>query len=137
MSNPVDVAIGSGQVYVVDNGLLPNDGVGFVYRLNAAGSPLIDQPLVAPPTWEPVGITIDPLNQQLLVLDSFGDRLVRVNPGTGNVSEVFTGFSIPFDGDGDGLEAGWGGVDITPGGDRLVITDRNRNYIYIFGRDIE
>ena len=65
------------------------------------------------------------MTRDLLVLDHAADRLVRVDPATGAVSDLFTGF-------GDLLLANWAGVDITPDGKTIFVTDNADGKIYGF-----
>jgi len=121
--NPIDITIGVNDVYLVDTGEEGSGSTpGKIYRLNADGS--LTQISTSEPILDPVGITIDPITGDLFVLDGVGERLVRVNLVTGTVSNVFTGFSIPGD--------GWAGVDVTPDGTQIFITDDGADEIYTF-----
>ncbi|MGR9107646.1 MAG: Ig-like domain-containing protein [Gammaproteobacteria bacterium] len=117
----VDITIGLTDVYLVDTA---ENNPGRIYRLNAGGSLTLiptSEPILAP-----VGISTDPLSGDLFVLDSSDDRLVRVNPGSGAVSNLFTGLTIPVD--------GWAGVDVRPDGTQLFITDDGADVIFTFSR---
>jgi len=119
MVDPVDVAIDHTQVYVVNSGL---DNDGAIYILHA------DSTLTQLPTSEPItyprGIVTDPATGDLLVLDNGAGRLVRVDPGTGQVSEIVTNFM--------GLM--WAGVDITADGRRIIVSDYTADEIYVFAQ---
>ena len=93
---------------------------GTIYRLDAG--PTLTPVTTSSPIAEPYGIAIDPTTGDLLVLDGAPDRLLRVNPGTGAVSEMFTGFTGVF----------WGGLDISPDGNRIFVTDYTGDTIYTF-----
>jgi hypothetical protein len=73
------------------------------------------------------GVVIDPDDGDLLVIDNGGGRLVRVNPVTGAVSNVVTGLNLPA--------PTLAGVDITPDGSRIFITERGANRILTLTRD--
>ena len=121
----VDITIGIDDVYLVDTGNESGaNGPGRIYRLGADGS--LTLLATSEPITDPVGIAIDPLTQDLFVLDAFDDRLVRVNPSSGVVTTMFTDFSISG--------AGWAGVDVTPDGGQIFITDEV-DVIYTFSRE--
>ncbi len=118
-----DIAIDAASVYVVDS-------VGVIYELGATGT------LSPVPTVEvigaTVGVTIDPLTEDLFVLDAgFSDgqaRLVRVDPTTGDGEEMFVGFHLT-----NALRTG---VDVSPDGSQIFVTDGTANKIYTFTRNI-
>ena len=114
-----DVAVGLTDVYVVD---VAGANPGIIYQLNSDGS-LTVLPL-SEPIADPAGIAMDPATGELLVLDSGGERIVRVVPASGVVTDVFTGFS--FSGDN------WAGVDVSPDGRRIIVTDHGADSIYTF-----
>ncbi len=120
----VDIAMGTGAVYLVDGrGALD----GAIYQLHADGSltPLVTSEPIA----EPQGIIIDPLTGDLFVLDADANRLVRVDPDTGDVRDMFTGFSFSTDAVGT---VAWAGVDVSPNGVEIFLTDRGARTIYTF-----
>ena len=126
--NAVDVAVGSRGAWVVDTrDALP----GKIYEIvNASGA------LSEVATWididEPIGLVVDPHDESLLVLDggenAGGRRLVRVDPFSGAVSNVVLGLDLSH-----GLS--WTGVDVTPDGGRVFITEFQTGRIYVFTRD--
>jgi hypothetical protein len=75
---------------------------------------------------DPFGITFDPVNGDLLVLDKADDRLVRIDPATGEVSDVLTGVAA-----GD---FGWAGVDLTSDGHQLLVSAFDSDEIFVFAR---
>ena len=79
---------------------------------------------------DPVGIAIDPLTGDLLVLDGVEDRIVRIDPDTGELTTILSGFlfsqGVPH--------AGWTGIDITPDGSRIIVTDSGAGEIYTYVR---
>jgi len=117
-----DLTFGVGDVYLVDSG---GAAAGLIYVLAADGTltPLSTSEVLG----EPVGIAADPLTDDLYVLDGGGDRLVRVNPTTGTVSNVITGF-------GNLTLISWAGVDVTSDGRRLIVTDTDRDVVHVFAR---
>lgn len=122
--NAVDITIGRNDVYVVDTG---EEGAGNtpgrIYRVEVGGA--LTLVVTSEAILDPLGIATDPTTGDLFVLDAVGDRLVRVNPQTGVVSTVFTGFAIPGD--------GWAGVDVKPDGTQIFITD-GADAIFTFSR---
>lgn len=121
MADPVDVAISQSTVYVVDSGLT---ATGAIYILEADSSLTLLS--TSEPIDSPAGITIDPATGDLLVLDQAAGRLVRVEPGTGLVSEVVTGLTT--------ASVKWAGVDAAPDGRLLIVTDYDADRIYVLAR---
>jgi hypothetical protein len=75
---------------------------------------------------EPAGVVVDPLSGDLLVYDQgAGARVVRVERGTGAVREVLTGL-------GSGI--GWAGIDMSPDGRLLIVTDFAGDAVHVLGR---
>ncbi len=116
----VDIAIDQTSVLLVDTG---GSGTGIIYEVNVDGS--LTPFATSDPIGYPVGITFDPLNGDLLILDRTLSRVVRVNRASGLVSDIVTGFSSTLL---------WAGVDISPEGRLLVVTDYGADQIYLFGR---
>ena len=114
LEDAVDVAVTSTAIYIAD-------AVGVIYELGASG-------LVPVTTSEsilmPLGIAVDPLTEDLLVLDYGEQRVVRLNPSTGFVSPVFSNLSI--------APNTFAGIDVSPDGTRIVISDRLNDAIYLF-----
>jgi hypothetical protein len=117
----LDVAIDDTTVWIVDGGL---GAVGAIYQLNADGS--LTSFATSAPLADPAAITIDPLNGDLLVYEGGGMRVVRIDPVSGAVSDVITGFLV-------GGYA-WAGLDISQDGQQLAVTDRTAATIHVFGR---
>ncbi len=119
MVDVVDVAISSSAIYLVDTKETAN---GVIYRLDAGPTftPIATQSPIA----DPYGIEIDPTTGDLLVLDGAPDRLLRVNPATGAVTEIFAGFAGVI----------WAGVDVAPDGNRIFVTDYTGDKVYTFSR---
>jgi RHS repeat-associated protein len=124
--NAVDITITPTGIYLVDTGE-ENGGPtpGTIYRLEAGGR--LVALTTSEPLPDPVGITYDPLTGDLLVLDNVDGRLVRVNPDTGVVRPMLTGFTIAQD--------GWTGVDISADGSQIVVTDGPQGKLYVFTRN--
>jgi len=116
----VDVAIDDTGVYVVDSG---DSQAGVVYEVTAGG---VLVPLAtSEPLDDPTGIAIDPWTGDLLVIEHLAGRVVRIDRTTGAVAELVTGLSATW---------GWAGIDLSPDGRRLVLTDRGENAIYVLAR---
>ncbi|MBN1885088.1 MAG: hypothetical protein JW876_06155, partial [Candidatus Krumholzibacteriota bacterium] len=117
----VDIAVGPSTIHLVDvcetdPGAIYSVGAGGVLTLLATSQPLAD----------PCGITYDPVNGDLLVLDMGDGRLVRIDPATGEVSDVLTGVAVS--------SQGWAGVDITADGRQLVVSAFDGDAVYVFAR---
>lgn len=116
---PVDVAIGSGAVYIAER--IPGR---VIHRLESDGTFTTMQPAVA----DPRGIVVDPTTGDVLVLDSAEPpRVVRFDPDTGRTTTVI-----------DGLKrVASASVDISPDGSLLVLTDFGRGLIYTYQRPVD
>jgi hypothetical protein len=132
--NAMDIAIGTSDVYLVDMGDEGGGPIpGIIYRLDGPTGGLTPVDTSPETLVDPLAIAIDPLTQDLLVFDSGGGvydaRLVRVRvsgePPTGVVSVVLTGYSPSYS---------WVGIDTTPDGSQIFVTDRGGNAIYTFTR---
>lgn len=122
----VDVTIGTDDVFLVDAGdEMGGPTPGTIYRLEPGGSLTVVQ--TQETIVDPFGITIDPLTDDLLVLDAADGRVIRVEPTSGAVSNLITGFAF-------GNDDGWSGIDITPDGRQLIVSDFGGDAIYVFGR---
>jgi len=117
----VDIAIGSSKVYVLDTG---GRGLGRIYELEIDGALTPVQTTI--PLFEPVGIAVDPATDDLLVFDGEGAGLLRVKPETGEMTVMFTGFPPQM--------GNWASVDVSPEGDRVLVTDQVAGAIYTFTR---
>jgi len=120
----VDIAVGLNNIYLVDD---KDAGDGVIYRLNADGS------LTEIPTTTllpaPEGITIDPLTGNLLVVDVVNAKVYDINPVTGVAVDMLPGFVFDFPGG-----SSWAGIDISPDGQQLIISDKGPDVIYVFTR---
>lgn len=118
MVNPMDVAIGTGSVWVVDG--LPAPGrvlevlVGGRLRLLNASPPL---PLVA-------GVAVDPLNEHLLLRGH--NTVHRLDPATLAHTLVL---DVPNNQGGAG-----DGIDVSADGGRMALSFTNRHEVLIFDR---
>ncbi len=115
----VDVTIDQDEVYVVDSGLSA-DGAIYVLHPDSTLTQLTTSELIA----NPLGIVTDPSTGDLLVLDSEPGRLVRVDPLTGQVSDIVTNLAGPM----------WAGVDVTADGRQIIISDYAADEIHVFAR---
>lgn len=116
----VDLIILDDQLYVADQG--PGDGAsGVLWRVEPGGG-LTDMGLTG---LAPIGLAIDPLNGDLLILDRIGSRVVRWTPGIPGTTDVMTGLRIA-------LTAGWAGLDVSTDARQLAITSEDN--IWLFSR---
>lgn len=118
--NAVDVAIDDTRIFVLDDAGAAD---GVVYEVGIGG--VLTALTLSEPLAEPQGIVFDPWNGDLLILDSGPGRVVRVDPATGQVSDVLIGVT-------PGLN--WAGLDIDPSGRRLLVTDHEGDRIFELGR---
>jgi hypothetical protein len=116
----LDVAIDASTVFVVDSG---SGAVGTLYTI-APDSALVPFP-TSVPILNPAGIVIDPLDGDLLVYDQGVDPgIVRVDRSTGAVSDVLSGLSTGI---------GWAGIDLSPNGRLMLVTDQVLDSIHVLG----
>ncbi|MCA9951607.1 MAG: hypothetical protein KDE48_18280 [Anaerolineales bacterium] len=120
----VDIAIGLNDIYLVDD---KDAGDGVVYRLNAGGSLTEVPALITLPA--PEGIAIDPLTGNLLIVDIVDQKIYELDPLTGTVNDMLPGFVFAFP-----TGSSWAGIDISPDGQQLIITDKGVDAIYVFSR---
>ncbi len=125
LANVVDVTIGPNAIYVVETGENTEQYVpGHIYQLGAGA--VLTEVVTSEPILNPVGIATDPLSQDLFVLDSGADRLVRIDPQTGALSDMITGLTV--------RDNAWAGVDVTPDGQNIIISDAGAESIYVYTR---
>lgn len=117
----VDVSIDEATVYIVDT---KEAASGVIYVMGAGGA--LTPLATSGPIADPLGIAADPATGALIVLDSGADRIVTVDPGSGTVGDLATGFSFGAD--------AWAGVDVSPDGRQLVVSDDTAGRIYVFAR---
>jgi DNA-binding beta-propeller fold protein YncE len=115
LQKPVDVAIGLGEIYVADQ-------TTGVWRVEADTSTSLLAPLAGVRA-----VAVDPLSQDVLALDQVNEVLVRIDPATGTPTTVLSGLSLIVGSEASGLEA-------TPDGAWLVVTDRGASSIYTYSR---
>jgi DNA-binding beta-propeller fold protein YncE len=120
----VDIAIGLNDIYLVDD---KDAGDGVIYRLNADGSLTPIPTTIALPA--PEGIAIDPLSGNLLVLDVVNQKIYEIDPVSGVAIDMLPGFVFAFP-----TGSTWAGIDISPDGQQLIITDQGADAIYVFSR---
>ncbi len=120
----VDVAVDDVAGWLVDT---REGDTGAIYPMETL-TPLA----TSEPIQEPSGITIDPRGGDLLVLDAGSNggshRAVRVDWTTGQVTPMITQLDLSS-------AEEWAGLDVTPGGSALFVTDRAADRIYVFERD--
>lgn len=112
----VDVAVSDTDLYVADAG--PEGAPGFLWRVDS-GPTLVD---VGATGIEPVGITIDPLDGNILAVDRLGARVVRIDPSNGAVSDVVTGLILPE------TQDAWASIEVSGDGLRLLVTTEDSIY---------
>lgn len=112
----LDVAVTTDAIYIVDG----KEGAdGAIYRLIDINT--VEEVATAITFNEPAGIAVTP-NNTLLIADSATDKIVRLDPYSGTVSDLFTGFG----------NLAWVSVDMSPDGKTIVVTDSTAEYVYIF-----
>jgi hypothetical protein len=116
---PTDVTIGTTGIFVVDR---KSEHPSRIFRLadDASLTPLH----TSDPLTQPAGIATDPLTGDLLVADGGAAQLIRVNPETGEVHPIVDGVFIG--------QTPYAGVDVTPDGRQVFITDRASQAILTF-----
>ncbi len=119
LQKPVDVTIGAADVYVADQ------IGGAVLRVESDGS--VTPIVTTPPIAAPMSVVEDPRSAEILVMDTGNDEVVRVDPLTGVLSVVMTGLVLTPATDQSGL-------DFTPDGVELIVTDRTANEVYTYSR---
>jgi YD repeat-containing protein len=78
-----------------------------------------------PPLDAPIGIAADPRDGSLYVQELGGQRIVRVVPATGEVTEIVRGFEF--------LASSWAGVDfVAEGAGEVIVSDSGRERVYHF-----
>ena len=97
--NPVDVAITDSNVFVVDEG---EGQPGRIFEVDPAG--VLTQLILNEALTSPVGLTYDPVSENLYILEHQG-RVLEVNPQNGNVAEIMTR--------SQGSSDNWCGIDIS------------------------
>ena len=141
--NAIDVTITPDAVFVVDTGeqwsnirsRAEENQQGSIFRLNEDGS--LDKLATSEPIMDPFAIAYDSLTENLLVLDDVGGRLLEVDEETGQVKELLRGFSSFETTSGSfGFEsANWSGLDVSEDGQKIIVTDPEREVIFVLGRD--
>ena len=124
LEDALDMTIGDTGMFVADRSGGPN-GSGRLFRSRNDGSL---EELVTTEVLNPTGVATDPISGSLVVLDAARDRVVWVDPETGQVDEFLGGFSFTI----SEINTHWAGVDITPDGNRVIVTDRGAQAIYVF-----
>ena len=118
----LDITIGATGVFIADS---PKAEPGCIWRLGDDGS--LTPVATDDPIASPMGIATDPITGDLFVADAHLKQLLRVNPETGATARVVTGLS--------GVASA--GVDVTPDGSRIFVTDGASDAIFTFTRTEE
>lgn len=121
MTAPGDITIDENGIFITDS---VNDLDGIIWELGVGGT--LTPFATSEPLANPVGITIDPLNGDLVVLDDVAQRVVRINRATGSVTNIITNF--------DAGTNSFSGVEFTADGRQLVITSNGADMIYVIAR---
>ncbi|MCB9888959.1 MAG: SUMF1/EgtB/PvdO family nonheme iron enzyme [Planctomycetes bacterium] len=121
VNDPIDVAIGRDAIYFVDwaGGSAP----GRVRKLTGVdNAPLVDTQAPLPAVG---GVVVDPRDGRLLLRAN--DHVLRLDPATGAWSKVvsWTASNNPL---------APCGIDISPDGTRMVVTDLGANTVFVFDR---
>ena len=123
----VDVTVSDKHVYIADGGIFsPSSSYeGRIFELTTDGR--LSRINTTKKIYRPYAITVDPLTNDLVVLDDNAKKVVRVNPTTGNVDDIviFESESI----------FRWSSLDITPDGKKLIVTDTRAGKIYTFKKN--
>ncbi len=120
----VDIAIGLNDIYLVDD---KDASDGVIYRLDVGG--VLTAITTTIPLPAPEGIAIDPLTGNLLIQEVANQQIYSVDPATGVVIDALPGFTFAFP-----SGSTWAGVDISPDGQQLIISDKGSDIIYVFTR---
>lgn len=121
----VDIAVGINDIYLIDD---KDAGDGVLYRLDTAGT-LVEIPITMPILPAPEAIVVDPLTGNLFIQDIVNQKVYEMNPVNGVVVELLPGFVFSFPGG-----SSWAGLDISPDGQLLVVSDKGADQIYVFER---
>ncbi|MFG0251309.1 MAG: hypothetical protein ACF8NJ_00375 [Phycisphaerales bacterium JB038] len=114
LQDAVDVAISDTDVYIADA------AADVIWILQGDGTLLDLQ--TSEPLDGPCAITIDPVSGDLIVAESVNKRIVRIDPLTGNVAVMFSGF----------LDLPWASVEISMDGVDIVVSDSTGDKVYVF-----
>jgi hypothetical protein len=114
----VDVAVSQTAIHLVD-------AIGRLFEVGAGGA--LTQIAVDPPLVQPLGVANDPLTGGLLVIDASLDAVLSIDLVTGAASEVVDGFSFNA--------VNWAGIDTSPDGAYMFVTDAGADRVYVFARD--
>lgn len=114
---PVDVAFTHTDAWVADLN-------GFVFRILSDGSMSVLSTSIS--LESPVAIVADPLTGDLFVLDQSLDKVLRIDPETGTTTTVIEGLTV-----GNAI-TDTAGLDVSPDGTKLIVTDRGADEIYVF-----
>ncbi|MCA9283703.1 MAG: hypothetical protein KDA22_00705 [Phycisphaerales bacterium] len=118
LGDATDVAISQSTIFIIDRA-----APGRIWTVNKDAT--LTQLVTSSPLSNPGGLTIDPLTGDLLIVDGTDERVVRVNPVDGTLTDVITGI-------GDGV--GYASIDITADGQLLVVTSMDDDLIHVFSR---
>lgn len=113
----VDVAFTEFDAWVADT-------AGFVYKINPDGT--LSVLLTSSPLSMPTAVAGDPITRQLYVLDGGLDQLLRIDTATGQVAVVVSGLTVAD------FITDTAGLDVSPDGKTLFVTDRGADKIYVF-----
>ena len=95
-----------------------------IWKVDVTGG--VTQLATSVPLGRVAAIAVDPLTGDLVVLDKTSDEVLRVDPVTGAVSVMFSGFSF-ID-----CCTEFAGLDFSPDGSMLFVTDRGDGAVYTF-----
>jgi DNA-binding beta-propeller fold protein YncE len=116
---PVDVAIGSDAIYLVDQSLFTVE-LGVLLRIEADQS--VTEIVLDDALTSPMGVAVDPLTGDVIVADAKEQTIFRVDPLTGDTTVLAYGFEFGNNIEGPKTEASSLGFSLL--GDRLVVTQR-------------
>lgn len=124
LENPIDITCSDAQLWICDN---EGSNPGTVYEVLSNGSVSLIN--LSETVESPASIAYVPDMHSLFVLDDAGGgglaRIISIDPQTGSVATIITGFS--FSGG-----TTYAGLDITDDGQRMYVTDGAAGRVYEF-----
>ncbi|RLE19828.1 MAG: hypothetical protein DRJ50_11705, partial [Actinobacteria bacterium] len=128
LDDPWDVAVGATRIWIADTRAAEDGSI-----LEFDAERLLRKMETSEAIVEPIGLVEDPLTGRILVLDGEthggGRRVVQLNPTSGTVSNLVTTLN-------QGTLSG-AGIDLTPDGGRLFVTQQSPGRIYVFRLDTD
>ena len=129
LDDPRDVAVvthavGDSDIYVVDIARPRGSGPGRLLHVGTGGD--LTEVVTSEVLGTPEGMAADLSTGDLIIMEVGAERIIRVNPVTGAVSTMFSGFDFGS----TGLR--WAGVDVSPDGNQVFVSNTAGNEVYTF-----